>query len=149
MVLRGGLTNEDKRVISESLKETWPGLLLTLGFWGLAWLTGGNFSLIIVVIIVGMVSYDAYKVTTGSESRDGLRLIKKCTIAFAFLYGIVWLNFFLGGYGLLGFLLLVTFLSSMILYRKRRLYMRWVRHIETRFWGMTAEERKEERRKRT
>jgi len=61
------------------------------------------------------------------------------------LYGI---NHYLGAYTILAFFIVVFFISGLILYTKREEYLTIVRHAEKTIWGATAEERREQRRKK-
>jgi hypothetical protein len=82
----------------------------------------------------------------GALERDPLRLLRGAGGTFAALWLISLLNIWLGGWGLLGVILLSLLLAGWVLYKRRVAYMAALRHIERRFFGMTMEERREQKR---
>lgn len=127
------------------LSESWQVLFMILGIYAMIWL----FKPSPPIIIVGVVL-----MTTALSLRDHYTKRKKQPLdflwdvlkSFLFIYIIFCMNILLGGYGLLGFVILVLGLSAFIIFRQWPKFMWWIRYIErTHLYGKTREEIRKEK----
>lgn len=117
---------DDKELIRETLKASRFGFALFIGFWIAGWLGAP----IILLYTVASVLIFFGHVKNNNTAKEFL-------IDYLWLTGIilsaVWLGAFLGGKGLLGLLVLGVLFALIILWRRRKLWLEWVYHIEERF----------------
>lgn len=140
------MREDDREVLQRTIVAGLPGLGLFGLVWLFAWALRDNVVSVFLVVLGFGVFFDVYRTVTGQAPRSGWRLVKNTGYTLVFLWVVYWLNFYLGGYGFLGFVLLCVVLAGYIIVSRWGLYMSWVRHIERRYFGMTAEERKRKRR---
>lgn len=75
---------------------------------------------------------------------NGRRTLKQAVLVALLYFVIKWL----GGYGLLGYLLLILFFAAAKIISQKKLYIKGVETIEKQIWGSTANERREQKRTR-
>lgn len=135
------MKEEDKRLILDTLKASRFGLLLFAAFWIAGWLGAPIFWLYLAATFLIGFSHGRKRSPAKEAFIDWVWLT-------LIIIAAVWLGALLGGKGFLGLLIIVLVFSVILLWRRRSLYMNWVRHIEKRFlYGETLEERRNQNRK--
>lgn len=134
---------EDTRIFRVTLKSMIGSLGMFLAAWFFLVILGAAYAYYIAFIVVLGAVWDGWLVWSRQQLPSARRVLVNASSTFVLLYGVWFLNYYLGAYGFLGFLFLILVLAGFTVFRQRALYMWWLRHIEKRFLGMTAEERRE------
>lgn len=146
------ISREDKNKRETERKTLYKGIMIeslpVIGLMFLAyfmfWLFGNTVTpYLIGGLLVWVTFQDARGVWRGSLAPRPSRLFVRVGKTLITLYSIFFVSSYFGGYGLLGFVFAGVLVSAYLLWRNREKYMWWIRHIESEYFGMTAEERRE------
>lgn len=134
----------NNKLLVATLKGGVPTLLYISCLYLWVWLAKPDPSLIILVLTYGAVLMEAWGAWKDEAKRDWWRPFSTAVTIIVFVYCVYALAWWLEGYGFLGLVLLVLFMSGYVLVKNRERFMFWIHHIEREFLygGKTAEERR-------
>lgn len=138
------LKEEDKRIMKETMHNVGLSFLMLVPLYIYTLLFKPSFlGLLLGVYLfqIGLLYFNKTKIKPQT-------LIWTAFTTYVFLWILYYLTYTIGAWGFLGLLIIIGVIVARILYMRWELYMRWIRHIESRFFGMTAEERREQRRRK-
>lgn len=125
----------------EILKASLPGVATTFVILFVILLFNPSFPLMLILITAFLLSKAIYKRRKLSDATGEIIGVLVVLSIIKILYT------YFGSAGVWSLLLVVIFLAGVILWRARKQYLAVLRDIEKQYFGMTAEERKELRKK--
>jgi bacteriorhodopsin len=131
-----------------TLTSTVPIILFLTLLFLVSWWFKPPFWLVVFVLITYQLTSYSYKNIKNKKRGDAKTVFKMSLSTIVVLWVLFYLSGLLGGYGLLGLILLGVIISIYILWRQKTVYMYWIEHIEREFLygGKTATELKKKKR---
>lgn len=117
---------KNEAIIKETLQSLKSGLLFFAGFWLAGWLGAP-----IIWLYIAASTLIIY-VNVTRKKKPGELLLDFLWLSLIILAA-VYLGYWLGGSGFLGVMIIVLIFSGIVLFRRRKLYMSWIYHIEEEF----------------
>ena len=134
----------NKEIIKKTLLSTLPNLTIMGIILVLVWLFKLSFAIILVIILsINLAKQLYYAHQKGWEVQGWGKkvLLTSCSLVL-FLTFIYYLTAYLGGWGILGVIIVGVVIALYILIKNFKQYMFWVRHIETQIFGKPLDKKK-------
>lgn len=131
---------EDKKILKNTLQTATPAALMVAAIWIAALFL--DIKIIILFLIGLMVVPEAVKSIRHGQRYDIRKVFNNLAYLALIVILVFLLNVLFGGKGLIAFLVAGLILSAVLLFRRRKQYMYWVKHIENKLYGMSLEEYK-------
>lgn len=138
---------KNKELLMNTLKGTAPGLATTALIIAIIILFKPNFPLLLAGFLTYSLATHTWQLYKSRWYSPGWtkKLLTAIATTAIVITGLYHINLYAGAWGWLGFGLTILIISGIILIRRKKQFMFWIRHIETIIWGSTAEERRDKR----
>lgn len=141
------MKSDDKMLLLSTLSSIIPGVSILVIFGLLSFFFSPPFMVFYFLVMSVMLSRDAWMVWHEELEASPMRVFKMWGYLSAFLFVLYFLYGWLGSNGIWSMIGVTVGLALYLLWTRRKAYMGWIRYIEKRFWGETAEERWERNKK--